>query len=244
MLSIENLDAFYGKVPALHGVTITVEEGEVVTLVGANGAGKSTLLKAVSGTVTTTGRMDFNGRSLMGMKPERVVRQGIVQVPEGRRIFPGMTVVENLEVASYAAGRTSAETREELPRVLAIFPSLQARRKSYGWSLSGGEQQMLAIGRGLMARPKLLLLDEPSLGLAPMLVQEVFRVIREIRGQGTTLLLAEQNARVALAVADRGYVLETGQVVQEGPAGDLLRDEAIIAAYLGGGREGACEVGG
>ncbi len=243
MLSIENMDAFYGKVPALRGITIAVQDGEVVTLVGANGAGKSTLLRAISGTVLATGRIDFNGRNLVGMKPEKVVRHGIVQVPEGRRIFPGMTVVENLEVASYAAGRSNAEIREDLPRILEIFPSLQARQKSYGWSLSGGEQQMLAIGRGLMARPKLLLLDEPSLGLAPMLVQEVFRVIREIRGHGTTLLLAEQNARVALAVADRGYVLETGRVVQEGPAGELLKDEAIIAAYLGGGQEEACEVG-
>lgn len=244
MLSIENMDAFYGKVPALRGITIVVEDGEVVTLVGANGAGKSTLLKAISGTVHATGSIEFDGRRLIGMKPEQVVRQGIVQVPEGRRIFPGMTVVENLEVASYAAGRSNAEIREDLPRVMEIFPSLQARRKSYGWSLSGGEQQMLAIGRGLMARPKLLLLDEPSLGLAPMLVQEVFRVIREIRSRGTTLLLAEQNARVALAVADRGYVLETGGVVQEGPAAGLLKDEAIIAAYLGGGHERACEVGG
>ncbi len=153
MLSIENMDAFYGKVPALRGISIVVEDGEVVTLVGANGAGKSTLLKAISGTVNATGRIEFDGRSLIGMKPEQVVRQGIVQVPEGRRIFPGMTVVENLEVASYAAGRSNAEIREDLPRVLEIFPSLQARRKSYGWSLSGGEQQMLAIGRGLMGRP-------------------------------------------------------------------------------------------
>lgn len=243
MLSIDNMDAFYGKVPALRGISIVVEDGEVVTLVGANGAGKSTLLKAISGTVNATGRIEFDGRSLIGMKPEQVVRQGIVQVPEGRRIFPGMTVVENLEVASYAAGRSNAEIREDLPRVLEIFPSLQARRKSYGWSLSGGEQQMLAIGRGLMARPKLLLLDEPSLGLAPMLVQEVFRVIRDIRTRGTTLLLVEQNARMALAVADRGYVLENGRVVQEGPAADLLKDEAIITAYLGGGHEMACEVG-
>lgn len=242
MLSIESIDVYYGKVPALHSVTLSVNEGEVVTLVGANGAGKSTLLKAVSGTVTTKGRIEFDGRNLVGFKPERVVREGVVHVPEGRRIFPGLTVVENLEVAAYAAGRGNKEIREDLPRMLSIFPSLEARRKSYGWSLSGGEQQMLAIARGLMARPKLLLIDEPSLGLAPLLVQEVFRVIREIRAQGTTLLLAEQNARVALGMADRGYVLETGRVVQEGAAQELLQDEAIIAAYLGGGREEACEV--
>ncbi len=242
MLDIENIDVFYGKVPALHGLSLNVQPGEAVTLVGANGAGKSTLLKAISGTVHTRGRIDFNGRSLVGMKPEQVVRQGVVHVPEGRRIFPGLTVVENLEVAAYAAGRGNKEIKEDLPRMLKIFPALEARRKSYGWSLSGGEQQMLAIARGLMARPKLLLLDEPSLGLAPLLVQEVFRVIREIPEHGTALLLAEQNARVALAMADRGYVLETGRIVQEGPARDLLKDEAIIAAYLGGGREAACEV--
>lgn len=240
MLSIENLDAFYGKVKALHGLNLNVQAGEIVTLVGANGAGKSTLLKAISGVVTAKGRIDFEGRSLLGLRPEQVVREGVVHVPEGRRIFPGLTVVENLEVAAYAAGRRSRDAKADVEEVLALFPALAARRKSYGWSLSGGEQQMLAIGRGLMARPKLLLLDEPSLGLAPLLVQEVFGVIQDIRRQGTTLLLAEQNARVALSVADRGYVLELGSVVQEGPARSLLEDEAIIAAYLGGRKADVC----
>ena len=215
------------------------DEGEVVTLVGANGAGKSTLLKAISGTLHVTGVIDFDGRSLVGLKPENVVRRGVVHVPEGRRIFPGLTVIENLQVAAYAVGRPNKQVQPDVDRVLGIFPVLASRRKSYGWSLSGGEQQMLAIGRGMMAHPRVLLLDEPSLGLAPLLVQEVFRVIKEIRAEGTTILLVEQNARMALSVADRGYVLDTGEVVQEGPARQLLEDKAILAAYLGGEQDGA-----
>ena len=233
MLRIENLDVFYGKVQALRQVGLTVDEGEVVTLVGANGAGKSTLLKAISGTLHVKGTIEFEGRSLVGLKPENVVRRGVVHVPEGRRIFPGLTVVENLQVAAYAVGRPNKQVQPDIDRVLGIFPTLASRKKSYGWSLSGGEQQMLAIGRGMMVHPRVLLLDEPSLGLAPLLVQEVFRVITEIRAEGTTILLVEQNARMALSVADRGYVLDTGEVVQEGPARQLLEDKAILAAYLG-----------
>lgn len=243
MLRIDSLDVFYGKIQALHHVGLTVNEGEVVTLVGANGAGKSTLLKAISGTLPVKGTIEFDGRSLVGLRPENVVRRGVVHVPEGRRIFPGLTVIENLEVAAYAVGRPNKQVQPDVDRVLGIFPVLAARRKSYGWSLSGGEQQMLAIGRGMMAHPRVLLLDEPSLGLAPLLVQEVFQVIREIRAEGTTILLVEQNARMALSVADRGYVLDTGKVVQEGPARLLLEDKAILAAYLGGEQGSAVTCG-
>ena len=234
MLEIRDLDAFYGPVQALRGVTLTVAEGEVVTLVGANGAGKSTLLKAVSGVIRAQGGVTFSGESIVGWSPDKVARRGIAHVPEGRRIFPGLTVIENLEVGAYAVGRRGADVRADVDRILGIFPGLAERRGSYGWSLSGGEQQMLAIGRGLMARPRLLLLDEPSLGLAPMLVEEVFAVIKRIREEGTTVLLSEQNAAMALSIADQGYVMETGSIVKQGPAGELLHDDSVIEAYLGG----------
>jgi branched-chain amino acid transport system ATP-binding protein len=243
MLEISSLHVYYGKVEALHGVDLIVREGEVVTMVGANGAGKSTLLNAISGTVRTEGSIVFDGEEIRGMSPEKVVRRGIVHVPEGRRIFPGLKVTENLEVAAYGAGRKSAgEIRADKEMVLSLFPGLQARKDAYGWSLSGGEQQMLAIGRGLMAKPRVLLLDEPSLGLAPILVEEVFRVVEQIRQEGTTILLAEQNALKALGIADRGYVLETGNVTREGPAKTLLSDQAILDAYLGGGEECGIEL--
>lgn len=238
VLEIRDLDAFYGPVQALRGVSLTVGGGEVVTLVGANGAGKSTLLKAVSGVIRARGGVSLSGESILGWSPDRVARRGIAHVPEGRRIFPGLTVIENLEVGAFAVGRRGAEVRADIDRILGIFPGLAERRGSYGWSLSGGEQQMLAIGRGLMARPHLLLLDEPSLGLAPMLVEEVFAVIRRIREEGTTVLLSEQNAAMALSVADRGYVMETGTIVKQGPAGDLLHDDSVIEAYLGGADAG------
>jgi branched-chain amino acid transport system ATP-binding protein len=244
LLRIDSLDVFYGKIQALRHVSLTVNEGEVVTLVGANGAGKSTLLKAISGTLAVKGTIEFDGRNLVGLKPENVVRRGVVHVPEGRRIFPGLTVIENLEVAAYAVGRPNKLVRADVSRVLGVFPVLAARSKSYGWSLSGGEQQMLAIGRGMMAHPRVLLLDEPSLGLAPLLIQEVFRVIKDIRAEGTTILLVEQNARMALSVADRGYVLDTGEVVQEGLARMLLEDKAILAAYLGGEQDDGGQDGG
>jgi branched-chain amino acid transport system ATP-binding protein len=234
LLEIDSLDAFYGPVQALRGVSLHVGEGEVVTLVGANGAGKSTLLRAISGVVHARGKVAFGGRSLLGQAPETIARRGLTHIPEGRKIFPGLTVTENLEVAAFALGHAKSQVREDMDRVLSIFPGLAERRKSYGWSLSGGEQQMLAIGRGLMARPRMMLLDEPSLGLAPILVEETFSVIENIRKEGTTILLVEQNAAMALSVADRGYVLETGQMVREGKADELLEDEAVVEAYLGG----------
>lgn len=235
MLEVENLEVFYGPVQALFGVSLRVQAGEIVTLVGRNGAGKSTLLRAISGLVPARGSVRFAGEELLGRAPEQIVRRGVAHVPEGRRIFPGLTVVENLEVAAYAVGAPEARVREDVGRVLDLFPGLRARSRSYGWSLSGGEQQMLAIGRGLMARPRLLLLDEPSLGLAPLLVDELFRTIGEIRSAGTAVLLAEQNAAMALALADRAYVLENGRITREGPGSELLQDEGVIAAYLGGG---------
>ncbi|BDG61041.1 ABC transporter ATP-binding protein [Caldinitratiruptor microaerophilus] len=235
MLEVENLEVFYGPVQALFGVSLRVEAGEIVTLVGRNGAGKSTLLRAISGLVPACGSVRFAGEELLGRAPEQIVRRGVAHVPEGRRIFPGLTVVENLQVAAYAVGAPEARVREDVGRVLDLFPGLRARSRSYGWSLSGGEQQMLAIGRGLMARPRLLLLDEPSLGLAPLLVDELFRTIGEIRSAGTAVLLAEQNAAMALALADRAYVLENGRITREGPGSELLQDEGVIAAYLGGG---------
>jgi len=233
MLEVRDLDVYYGTIQALHGVGLSVAESEIVTLVGANGAGKSTLLRAISGVVALKGTVEFEGVSLAGSSPESVVRKGVVHVPEGRRIFPGLSVIENLEVAAYALGYPDSQIRDDIERVLSIFPPLEARTNAYGWSLSGGEQQMLAIGRGLMARPRLLMLDEPSLGLAPLLVEEVFRVIGEIGAAGTAILLVEQNARMALNLADRGYVLENGVVIKEGSGDDLLRDEAVISAYLG-----------
>jgi branched-chain amino acid transport system ATP-binding protein len=237
MLEARELDAFYGGVQALRAVDLNVHEGEIVTLVGANGAGKSSLLRAISGVISARGLLAFEGRDLIGLSPERIARLGVAHVPEGRHVFPGLTVVENLEVAAYALGIPNKQVRADVERTLAMFPSLAERRRSYGWSLSGGEQQMLAIGRGLMVHPRLLLLDEPSLGLAPILVQEMFRVIEGIREEGHTILLVEQNAAMALSVADRGYVLETGAVVREGPARELLEDEAVVAAYLGGGHD-------
>jgi branched-chain amino acid transport system ATP-binding protein len=234
LLVVAGLDAFYGPVQALHELSLVVHEGEVVTLVGANGAGKSTLLRTISGVVQGRGELTFAGADLLGRTPEAIARRGVAHIPEGRKIFPGLTVVENLEVAAFALGHPKRQVREDVQRVLGIFPGLAERRKSYGWSLSGGEQQMLAIGRGLMARPRLLLLDEPSLGLAPILVEETFGVIEQIRSEGTTILLVEQNAAMALSVADRGYVLETGRVVKQGPAAELFDDEAVIEAYLGG----------
>ncbi len=234
MLQVSNLDVFYGPVQALRGLDLVVNQGEVVTLVGANGAGKSTLLRAISGVVPSRGNIEFNGQSIAGKAPEEVIATGLAHVPEGRRIFPGLTVVENLQVAAYALGYPDRQIKADIDRVLEVFPNLANRARSYGWSLSGGEQQMLAIGRGLMARPRMLMLDEPSLGLAPRLVEEVFRIIAEISQKGTTILLVEQNATMALSMANRGYVLETGQVVHSGPAQELLHDEAVVAAYLGG----------
>jgi branched-chain amino acid transport system ATP-binding protein len=232
LLELEDVHVHYGKVEALKGISCSVDDGEIVTLIGANGAGKTTTLKTISGVrPVSSGTIVFEGESIVGIPPHRLVERGLCQAPEGRGIFPGMSVVENLEMGAYARGKPS---REDFDRVFDLFPRLLERRTQPGGTLSGGEQQMLAIGRALMARPKVLLLDEPSMGLAPMLVAQIFKIITEINQQGTTILLVEQNASQALQRADRAYVLETGRVVKSAPARELLDDEDVKAAYLGG----------
>jgi branched-chain amino acid transport system ATP-binding protein len=234
LLEIDNLVARYGRITALEGISLTVEEGEIVTLIGANGAGKTTTLRAISGLVRpASGTIRFAGRDISRLAPNEIVRAGISHSPEGRHVFPRMTVRENLELGAYT--RTSkAEIAEDTARVLDIFPRLGERFEQKAGTMSGGEQQMLAIARAMMSRPRVLLLDEPSLGLSPKLVQTIFAVIRDINARGTTILLIEQNARQALAVAARGYVLEVGTIVHSGPAADLAASEAVRAAYLGG----------
>jgi branched-chain amino acid transport system ATP-binding protein len=232
LLELNDVHVHYGKVEALKGISCTVDEGEIVTLIGANGAGKTTTLKTISGVrPVSSGTITFEGESIVGVPAHKLVERGLCQAPEGRGIFPGMSVMENLEMGAFARGRPSTE---DYDRVFDLFPRLQERRSQPGGTLSGGEQQMLAIGRALMARPKVLLLDEPSMGLAPMLVAQIFKIITEINQQGTTILLVEQNASQALQRAHRAYVLETGRVVKAAPAKDLLDDEAVKAAYLGG----------
>jgi branched-chain amino acid transport system ATP-binding protein len=234
MLEIHDLVVSYGAVEALHGVSLSVEEGEIVTLIGANGAGKSTTLRAVSGMLAPrAGEILFAGEPVGGRPSHRLVRKGMAHVPEGRRVFTALSVRENLEMGAYTV-RGRAEVASRMERVLALFPRLRERIAQPGGTLSGGEQQMLAIGRALMAKPRLLLLDEPSLGLAPLLVQEIFREIARInRDEGTTILLVEQNAHVALSVARRAYVLETGRVVLEGKSEEIREDPQVRAAYLG-----------
>ncbi len=234
MLTLENLEVGYGQTTCLHGVSLEVREGEIVALLGANGAGKTTTLMAVSGVVPIRrGRVVFQGRTLNGLSPEAIVGRGLSHVPEGRRILPSLTVEENLALGAYHV-RDQAVNRQTLERVQALFPVLAQRRRQLAGTLSGGEQQMLAIGRGLMARPKLLMLDEPSLGLAPKLVTEVFRVIRRLNGEGMTMLLVEQNAYQALQIAHRAYVLETGRIVLADTAAHLAQNPQVKAAYLGG----------
>jgi branched-chain amino acid transport system ATP-binding protein len=236
LLRVEDLDVRYGAIRALHGVRFEVHAAEIVTLIGSNGAGKSTLLRAISGLVRpSAGRIAFQGVGVTAHKPEVLVALGISHVPEGRRIFSNLTVRENLQMGAYLRPETE---REGMERVLALFPRLRERLAQLGGTLSGGEQQMLAIGRALMAEPKLLLLDEPSLGLAPLVTQQIFAIVREINAQGTTVVLVEQNARQALRVAQRAYVLETGALALEGPADRLAADPRVRAAYLGGA-EGA-----
>ncbi|BDE07184.1 ABC transporter ATP-binding protein [Vulcanimicrobium alpinum] len=234
LLEVENLVARYGRITALEGISLAVNEGEIVTLIGANGAGKTTTLRAISGLVRpTSGAIRFAGRDLARLAPSEIVRAGIGHSPEGRRVFPRMSVRENLELGAYT--RTSkAEIADDTERVLTIFPRLKERYEQKAGTMSGGEQQMLAMARALMSRPKLLLLDEPSLGLAPKLVQTIFDVIRDINARGTTILLIEQNARQALAVATRGYVLEVGKIAHSGGSAELSASEAVRAAYLGG----------
>jgi branched-chain amino acid transport system ATP-binding protein len=236
MLKVEDLVAGYAGITALKGVTLEVEKAEIVALLGANGAGKSTTLRAVSGLVRPrSGRIEFEGRRIDRLKPYEIARMGVVQCPEGRRLFANLTVTENLEMGAYNR-RDRKGVLADFERVAASFPVLAERRSQKGGTLSGGEQQMLAMARSLMARPKILLLDEPSLGLAPILTERIFETIASIRREGVTILVVEQNARTALEIADRAYVLETGSVVISGRAKDLIEDPAIVAAYLGGAR--------
>ena len=236
-LEIKDLHVFYGKIEAIKGISVVVNQGEIVTLIGANGAGKTTTLKTVSGLrPVSSGAIIFDGQDISGMSAHERVELGISQVPEGRGIFPGMTVLENLEIGKYFRKDRRNEMSEDLEKVYQLFPRLKERTSQTGGTLSGGEQQMLAIGRALMARPKVLLLDEPSMGLAPMMIQNIFNIITEINTSlGTTILLVEQNAQQALQRAHRAYVLETGKVVKEAKASDLLNDPAVREAYLGTG---------
>ena len=234
LLEIRDLVARYGAVEALHGISIDVGEGEIVSLLGANGAGKSTTLKTISRVIAPSGgTITFDGRSLDGLDPEDVVTRGIAHVPEGRRIFPGLSVIDNLRLGATPRRAGRAEIERDVEDALNVFPTLRGLVSKLGWTLSGGEQQMLAIARGLMAKPRLLLLDEPSLGLAPLIVTSVMETIARIARDGTTVLLVEQNAHLALQIATRAYVLETGRVALSGPAADLLKSDEMRRAYLG-----------
>jgi branched-chain amino acid transport system ATP-binding protein len=236
MLEIQNLEVSYGKIRAIKGISLHVNQGEVVVLVGANGAGKTTLLKTISGLLTpSSGSIKFQGLDLTKIAPHQRVIEGICQAPEGRGIFPGMTVEENLQIGKYSRETAKIEMTEDLERIFELFPRLKDRRTQLGGTLSGGEQQMLAIGRALMSRPKVLLLDEPSMGLAPKFIATIFEIIQEIKKQDVTILLVEQNASKALQIADRAYVLETGVIAKEGTGVGLLKDPAVRAAYLGTG---------
>ncbi|GAP07206.1 MAG TPA: ABC transporter ATP-binding protein [Anaerolinea thermolimosa] len=234
MLEVKDLNVYYGAIHALRGINFHLEKGEIVTLIGANGAGKSTTLNTISGLLRArSGQILFQGEDITYTEAQDIVRKGIIQVPEGRKIFATLSVIENLEMGAYLQ-TDQAQIQSDLEAVLKRFPRLRERRKQFGGTLSGGEQQMLAIARGLMSRPSLLLLDEPSMGLSPILVEQIFEIIRDINEQGTSILLVEQNAQMALSIADRGYVLETGRVVLEGPAQELLHNPMVIEAYLGG----------
>ena len=233
ILDVKDLVVNYGAIQALQGISFHVEEGEIVTLIGANGAGKSTTLRTISGLLyPSAGDILYRDQSIVGMPADWIVKQGVVQVPEGRQIFAPLTVRENLEMGAFTR-KDKAEIEHSMQRVFASFPRMEERLNQLGGTLSGGEQQMLAMGRGLMAQPQLLLLDEPSMGLAPILVEEIFDIIAEIHQQGVSILLVEQNAAMALSVADRAYVLETGRVVLEGPAQKVLQNPEVQAAYLG-----------
>ena len=236
ILDIQNLEVSYGKIQAIKGISLLVNQGEVVVLVGANGAGKTTLLKTISGLLNPSrGSIKFQGLDLTKIAPHQRVIEGICQAPEGRGIFPGITVEENLQIGKYSRETAKIEMTEDLERIFELFPRLKDRRTQLGGTLSGGEQQMLSIGRALMSRPKVLLLDEPSMGLAPKFIATIFEIIQEIKRQDVTILLVEQNASKALQIADRAYVLETGVIAKEGTGASLLNDPAVRAAYLGTG---------
>jgi len=233
MLELENVHTYYGNIHALKGISITVEEGEVVTLIGANGAGKTTTLNTISGLLRPReGRVHLAGEDLCAYKAHEIVARGVVQVPEGRRVFGRLSTLENLEMGAYARSDKNG-IAQDLERVFTLFPRLKERRNQVAGTLSGGEQQMLAMGRALMASPRVLLMDEPSMGLAPVLVDSIFETIEQLHKAGTTILLVEQNARMALQVADRGYVLQSGEIVLSGSAESLQRDETVRKAYLG-----------
>jgi branched-chain amino acid transport system ATP-binding protein len=233
LLELENVTLLYGRIQALHGISLTVDQGEIVALIGANGAGKTTTMRAISGLrPVAQGSIKFDGKDITRLRADLRVVRGVSQSPEGRGIFPGMTVRENLEMGAYTR-RNRAEINEDMERAFTLFPRLRERERQVGGTLSGGEQQMLAVGRALMSRPKLLLLDEPSMGLAPMLIQQIFDIVVEINGQGTTVLLVEQNAQQALSRAHRAYVLETGRIVKSGTGAELLHDPSVKDAYLG-----------
>jgi len=233
LLKLDNIKTYYGNIRALKGISIQVEENEIVCLIGGNGAGKSTTLMTISGVLTPVeGDVLFQGQSIVGVRADSIVQMGICQVPEGRMIFPLLTVKENLDLGAYLRNDKEG-IKEALDRVFELFPAMSERRKQYGGTLSGGEQQMLAIARALMGRPKLLLLDEPSLGLAPIFVDSIFKTIQQINEQGTTILLVEQNAQLALQYSNRGYVLETGKIALAGTSEDLLTNEQVRKAYLG-----------
>lgn len=232
LLKVSGIETFYGKIQALKGVSLEVEQGKIVTILGANGAGKTTTMKTIAGLIKPkTGTIEFLGENVTGLRPDQLVKKGISLVPEGRAILSGMTVMENLDMGAYQ--RKDKEVEKDLEDVMKRFPILKERKNQLGGTLSGGQQQMLAIARALLARPKLLLLDEPSMGLAPLIVAEIFKIIKEIKDAGTTVLVVEQNAKQALKIADYGYVLETGKVIIHGNAKDLLEDPRIVEAYLG-----------
>ncbi len=234
LLKIESLHTYYGHIQALKGINLEIEEGEIVTLIGANGAGKTTTLRTISGLIRPReGRIEFDSQDISSLPAHRIVEGGISHAPEGRQIFSALTVTENLNMGAYTLGGDKEAIEENYRRVFSLFPRLEERKNQLGGTLSGGEQQMLTIGRALMARPRLMMLDEPSLGLAPMLVRAIFDTVCEINSRGVTVLLVEQNARAALKIAHRGYVLETGRVVLSGQAEALLRDERVRKAYLG-----------
>lgn len=234
VLKVDNINVYYGSIHAIKGISFEVYNGEIVTLIGANGAGKSTTLNTISGLLhPSTGSVSFLGESLAKIQPHKIVYKGLAQVPEGRRVFAQMTVQENLEMGAFTQNKQS-DIDEDLARVYELFPRLKERMRQTAGTLSGGEQQMLAMGRALMSRPKLLMLDEPSMGLAPILVEQIFEIIADLHKRGATILLVEQNARMALSIANRGYVMETGNIVTTGTGKELLASEAVRKAYLGG----------